>query len=256
MTDLSVPVAETWWVLTSLYLWKKLLWPTLDQIWDDFKKLYEKWRDFIIKKATSKVKNMDNQEMTNFRVTKEVFWNWSFTDEAICAEYFGWILAASRTTDGRDDSGIYYLDIIKWLSSKQLHLHYALFHSLGKLLQQNPEKQKVNLGQSNEIQSLKVYFSFIELSNLWLNIDLDFEALFRKWLIAEYKSDTEKVKENEHLPYCMFAPTTLGVQLYMISQNLIKQRRLFSKIKTEDFEDIRLPEHFAFTISEFLPKES
>lgn len=252
MTDL--PIQEIWSAWTALYLWKKLLWPTIEQIWDDFKKLYEKWRDFIIKKATSKVKNMDSQEMTNFRVTKEVFWNWSFTDEAICAEYFGWILASSRTVDGKDDSGIYYLDIIKWLSSKQLHLHYILYRSLEKLLLQNTEKQKINLWQNTEIQSLKVYFSYIELQEIWLNVDLDFEALFRKWLITEYKSDAHKIDEKENIPYCMFAPTTLGVQLYMISQNSIKQRRNFGKNKMEDFENINLPTHFVFDISEFLPK--
>ena len=55
-----------------------------------------------------------------------MIWNGAVTDDEVCAEYFGGILAASRTEDGKDDSAIQFVDCIKAMSAKQLHLHYAI----------------------------------------------------------------------------------------------------------------------------------
>lgn len=67
---------------------KKLLGPTLDEIGTDLQKLYSIGRDKILSVAVRK-SNVNDGKKANLRVARDVFWNGSFTDEAICAEYFG-----------------------------------------------------------------------------------------------------------------------------------------------------------------------
>jgi hypothetical protein len=66
-------------------------------------------------------------------VARDVLWNGALTNDEVCAEYFGGILASSRSEDGSDDGVIYYVDVIKSLSSKQLKLHYVIYNSFNKL---------------------------------------------------------------------------------------------------------------------------
>lgn len=95
----------------------KLLGKTADAISTDLASLYTSGRDKIAQVAIRKVKNPDDGKIANIRVARDVFWNGSYSDESICAEYFGGILAASRSSDGKDDTGVFYVDIIKSLSS-------------------------------------------------------------------------------------------------------------------------------------------
>ena len=95
----------------------KLLGPTLESIGNDWKQHYEKGMSIIYAKFTKKTQKIEKGQ-TNLRVTRDVLWNGSFTNDEICAEYFGGVLAASVSENGKDDSGIFYLDIIKSLSSE------------------------------------------------------------------------------------------------------------------------------------------
>lgn len=74
---------------------KKAFGPVLGELGEDMKKLYATGRDRIIAFGYNKISNVDDGKSANLRVTRDVFWNGSFTDEAICAEYFGGILASS-----------------------------------------------------------------------------------------------------------------------------------------------------------------
>ena len=104
---------------------KKVLGPTLDTLGEDINKVYQIGRDKIIKVAQRKVTNIEDGASANLRVSRDVFWNGAFTDEAICAEYFGGILASSRSQDGKDDSGVYYVDSMNHPAA-ELFPHSAL----------------------------------------------------------------------------------------------------------------------------------
>jgi len=232
---------------------QKVLGPTLDKLGQDFAGLYAKGRDKIIEVARKKTKNIDDKGQTNFRVSKDVFWNGSFTDESICAEYFGGILASSRTSDGKDDAGIYYLDIIKSLSSDQLHLHYVIYNSLNKILAGDSSKKEVNIGRSDEVQALPIWFPTIELILiLRLKIDTDLEALYRKGLIYEYAVDGQKRDGKSDLRYTKVVPTTLGVHLYMVAFNCLNEWRDFPKKDFGNFEDIVLPKYKTSTLEKLV----
>lgn len=234
---------------------KKVLGPTLDTLGEDINKVYQIGRDKIIKAAQNKVKNIEDGASANLRVSRDVFWNGAFTDESICAEYFGGVLASSRSKDGKDDTGVYYVDLIKSLSSAQLKLHYTIYRSLNKLFISDPSKNQLNVGQSTELYGTQLYFASIELDKANLKIDTDLEALYRKGLLHEYKTNHHQLDEpGKILPYTMIVPTTLGIQLFAIANNLLSSWREFQEKDFGDFKDIPLPTFFAFGIDDLLTK--
>jgi hypothetical protein len=199
------------------------------------------------------VGNIEDGKQTNLRVTRDVFWNGSFTDEAICAEYFGGILASSRSTDGKDDNGIHYTDAIKSLSSKQLQLHYVIYNSLNKLLVSKGDD--VNVALSSDINKEEVWFSSIELvESLQLKIDTDLNILYKQGLLLEYKTNTHKLEDGKLLPYAMIKPTTFGVLLYSIAHNKFDTWKQFPMQDFGDFEDIKLPVIYADSIESLLAR--
>lgn len=243
---------------TMLAIANKLLGKTAEEISKDISSLYSIGKDKIIDFATRKISNIDDGKQANLRVARDVFWGGSFTEEAICAEYFGGILASSRSEDGKDDSGVYYVDIIKSLSSAQLHLHYVLYRSLNKLFLSDTTKSNLNVGQSTELYSVKLYLSAIELNSLGLNIDIDLEALYRKGLIHEYKSNVHNFTDEENqtkvLPYVMIVPTTLGIQLLCIANNLLPDWRQFPVKDFGDFEDIKTSTFFDVSLEKIITR--
>ena len=232
------------------YEWafKKVLGPTLDQLGLDVGKIYQAGRDRIIEAARNKIKNIEDSAKANLRVSRDVFLNGAFTDEAICAEYFGGILAASRSKDGKDDTGIFYTDIIKSLSSSQLHLHYVIYQCLNKLLVADETKKNLNVGLGTDIQTLEIYFNTIELTYLGLKIDTDLEALFRKGLLIKYANNAEKISDEGVLQFTQAGPTTLGVQLFMIANNDLSNWRGYPFSEYNDFENIALPQYYEFNL--------
>ena len=56
------------------------------------------------------------------------------------------------------------------------------------------------------------------------------------------------------LPYTMIVPTTLGIQLFAIANNLLSAWRDFPIKDFGDFKDIPLPTFYAFDIDGLLTK--
>lgn len=240
----------------TLAIANKLLGKTADAISADIATLYEVGRNKLITAAARKTKNVDDGKVANLRVARDVFFNGSFTDEAICAEYFGGILASSRSADGKDDTGVFYTDIIKSLSASQLRFHYVIYHSLNKLWLEMPaDKQRPNVGMGSEIGQYNIWFSTIELQTLGVDVDKDLIALHSKELIGmTYEALGHKLDDGKEVPYTKVQPTSLGVQLYAVAHNLLPNWRDLPNEDFGEFPDIRLPNFFAFSIDEFLEK--
>lgn len=233
----------------------KLLGKTADAIAIDIAKIYSSGKEKLLSVFARKIKDMDDWKQANLRVARDVLLNGAFTDESICAEYFWGILASSRSDDGKDDSGVYYVDIIKSLSSAQLHLHYVIYRSLNNLFISDITKVNLNVWQSTELYSIKIYFSAIELGKIGLKIDTDLEALYRKWLIHEYKTDNHKISDKDSiLPYVSVVPTTLGIQLLCIANNMFSDWRSFTTKNIGDFKDIQIPQYSDFSLEGIIEK--
>jgi hypothetical protein len=243
-------------VTTGLAIANKLLGKTAEAIAEDLKNLYSKGRDKIIEVALRKTPNINDGGQSNLRVARDVFFNGSFTDEAICAEYFGGILASSRSSDGKDDRGVYYTDIIKSLSSKQLLSHYIIYRTLNKLWAEMPSKSKrPNVGIADELQNYSIWFATMELERMGLIIDKDFIALNNKGLISDrFEAQQHKLSEEKMLPYTKVEPSMSGIQLYAVIHNKLEDWR---KLPFEDFGEfpgIQLPKYYGFSIEDLIIK--
>jgi hypothetical protein len=187
---------------------QKAFGPALTEIGEDLRKLYAKGRDKLISTAYRKIHDVNDGKQGNLRVTRDVLWNGAFTEDEVCAEYFGGIFAASRSVDGKEDDAIQFVDVIKSLSAKQLRLRYVIYNSLNKLLV--AAGKPVNVALDREIQAKQVWFASIELiKTLSLKIETDLNILHRQGLLHEYRTNTHAVSEKQLLPYAFARPTNL-----------------------------------------------
>ena len=167
----------------------------------------------------------------------------AFRDDEVSSEYFGGILASSRSRDGKDDSTIHYVDVIKSLSSRQLQLHYLIYNGLNKMLV--AKKEKVNVALGSEIESRAIWLASLELDAIHrIDIYTDFQILYRQGLIKEYKTDMER-KSTYVFPYSMVKPTTFGVMLYAVAHNRKDLWHSFPSVPFGDFETAPSPLFFA-----------
>ena len=240
-------------IIPAAWAARKVLGPTLDTVGQDISEVYRKGSALIFTKAKRKITNIDDNKTANLRVTRDVFWNGAFTDEDICAEYFGGILAGSRSTDGKDDTGIFYLDLVKSLSSSQLKLHYYIYSSLNRILFGDAKYHSLNVAVSKEIQAKSIYFSTPELIDLGINFEVDLVALADKNLIGTFTYSDELHPDKHHLTQAV--PTTLGVQLFAVAANMLPNYREFSSKLFDNFDFSEKVPKVALSAEELIPKK-
>lgn len=230
---------------------QKVFGPVLSEVGEDIKKVYAKGRDRLISTAYRKIDDAEDGKQANRRVARDVMWNGAFADDDVCAEYFGGILAASRSIDGNDDDAIQFVDVVKSLSSRQLRLHYILYHCLN--LQFAAEEEPINVGQSTELSKKSLWLASRELiDRLDLHIDTDLNILLRQGLLIEYKTDSHQLASETSLPYTMIKPTVFGILLYSAAHNKLNEWRQFSSVIFGDFPSIDLPVLFAPSLEDLV----
>lgn len=135
----------------------KLLGPTADYLGGEIAKFAEKCNiniGRIFANAARKLgPALETPGAVNPRVLKGVLDDGAFTEDEVAAEYFGGILAASRSDDSKDDRAVSVLATIRGLSSYELRLHYVFYQSLYKFV----PKPHGNLRDRDEIASLGIF---------------------------------------------------------------------------------------------------
>ncbi len=240
-------IAITAGLAASAYVAQKLFGKTLEEMGDDLNRSYKANRDKLLAKAARKVKDPDDGATPNLRVARDVVWNGAVTDDEVCAEYFGGMLAASRSPDGKDDSALIYVDCIKALSSKQLHLHYIIYTALQTLLLRS--EKTVNPAQGTEIGAQSVWFPLTLLNAMGLHPEIDLNVLHRQGLLSAYATNA-KVHGSRALPYMSANPTTFGVLLYAAAMNALPNWRHFGQSQIESSPEIPIPAIFASSLDE------
>ena len=233
---------------------KKILGPTFDLVGDDLAKLYAAGRDKIIASASKKIPNLDDGKQANLRVSRDVLWNGAFSTESICAEYFGGILASSRSEDGKDDSAIPFVDVIKSLSSEQLRKHYFIYRALGKILSEtNSNRDRYHIWDVVNTHQVCI--------PAWgLRPDIDLGILKHHGLIdrcgngSSTLSFSDNKKDDRALPYLIAAPTIFGVMLYAAAYNELEWWQAYGMRSYEDLDDIECPEIYAASLEELESK--
>lgn len=117
----------------------KVLGPTASYIGDEAKS----WTEArvvniknIFKSASKKLGGHGKDEgSVPPRILKGIIDDGSFCDDAIVTEYFGGVLASSKSGISRDDRGTTYLSLISRLSSYQIRAHYLIYMILRNVFQ-------------------------------------------------------------------------------------------------------------------------
>lgn len=242
--DLAIMTAG---VAGAAFVAQKLFGKTLDEMGDDLNKVYKSNRDKLLAKAAKKVANPEDGAKPNLRVARDVIWNGAVTDDEVCAEYFGGLLASSRSPDGKDDSALIYVDCIKALSSKQLHLHFIIYACLEALLLKSGKP--INPGLDRDITKQEIWFAHNELTEMGLVPGVDLNVLHRQGLVNAYAVDF-RTQGDKTLIHAKARPTTFGVLLYAAALNNLQSWKQFSTTEFPRTSEITVPTLYTSTLDE------
>ena len=191
----------------------------------------------------------------NPRVLMQAWAEGCRTEDAVAAEYLGGILAAARTTLGRDDRALPFVHLLCQLSVYDLRLHYLFYNLFRRLYQQNP----IDLGARGQRQRSFVYIPLtlfqaaVERQNngaghLPAIVEQAIQSLTgRKLLGEDYAIGPARflargypgVRESGFI----LQPSALGARLYLFAHGLADTpvRDLLSAwIKLKDFQDFTI----------------
>jgi hypothetical protein len=146
-------------VIGSKDILVKILGPTAEYFGGEAKNLVQRCNvnlDNIFVIARKKLgPRIDEPGSVSPRVLKHVIDDGKFCDDSIVADYYGGILASSKSENNRDDRGVAILATIKSLSVYQLRLHY-LFYSI---IYSTYNGRAMNLGTDQNRMNMYIPFS-------------------------------------------------------------------------------------------------
>jgi len=137
----------------------KILGPTAEYLGGEIRNFAAKCNinlSQVFEKARKKLGGrIDEPGQVNPRVLKGVLQDGAFADDEVAAEYFGGILAAARSEDGRDDRGVAFLALIRDLSAYQLHFHYLCYSWMRSLYGESG----LQIGLPTDRRKIRIFIS-------------------------------------------------------------------------------------------------
>ena len=216
-------------LLGSAKLFEKLLGPTADYFGKEFKNWTEKRINNVRKIFSNATQKLGNDIEINGsvppKVLKSILIEGSFCDDELSIEYFGGVLASSRSAISRDDRGSYFISLINRLSSYQLRSHYIFYSIIKKLF--DCQDFNVNLLNDREKMATHIPFDvfnhamdFSENENAKVLIPHLMFGLLRENLIGEHilfgSGPYLKKHVNKRLKSgIIFLPSTFGIELFL-----------------------------------------
>jgi len=163
------------------------------------------------------------------RVLKEILDEGSFCDDPLTAEYFGGVLASSRSNVSRDDRGASWSSLVARLSTYQIRSHFLVYRAIydrfrGQDFQFNMDDRKeltVFLPYSSYFRSME--FSKTEMSQIVSLLNHSFFGLTKEDLIETFVygkgNDLKKLIGSDLEPPeeggIWVTPSALGVELFL-----------------------------------------
>jgi len=213
----------------SAKLIEKLLGPTADYIGEGIKSLAKKRTNNlknIFSIAVNKLGNkIETQGAVPPKVLKGILDEGSFCDDFLSAEYFGGVLASSRSGVSRDDRGAALIALISRLSTYQIRTHYIFYHIVKKLF----DGSGINIGITEGRNKMETYvplsvyktaMEFDKKENIGVLMTHIMVGLAKECLIGEYfsmgpKEDIEKRFNKATESGLIFQPSSLGTELFL-----------------------------------------
>ena len=236
--DISTGLTILGTAVGSVKLIEKILGPTADYLGNGLRDYSKKRIENIAKiffNASKKLGDtIDNQSSVPPRVLKKIIDEASFCDDKISLEYFGGVLASSKSDICRDDRAVSYLELLDRLSSYSIRLHYILYTIVRRLFL----TQNIEIGVRKCCREIWIYipkdviyqsmdFSENETRNWWYLLTDAFNGLTREFLVdldkyglgqADWLREFYVNPDEYHLvtqPGLIFSPSSFGVELYM-----------------------------------------
>jgi len=163
------------------------------------------------------------------RVLKEVLDEGSYCDDPLTAEYFGGVLASSRSQVSRDDRGAYWSSLVARLSVYQVRSHFLIYRAVcdrfaGKDFQFNADdrpKLSILLPLSSYCRAMD--FSQEEMNQLTLLLSHSFFGLHKEGLIEHLLfGNGENLKKRMGAHFSppeeggvWVRPSVLGAELFL-----------------------------------------
>ena len=208
----------------------KLLGPTADYLGEGLMDLTQRRVESIGKIFSNASKKLGSQldipgEVPP-RILRTVVNEASFCEDSVALEYFGGVLASSRTEDGRDDRGARVIKIVDNLSAYQIRTHYLLYSTLvslfsgsGRQLGTTQDRAPMELFLPFQGYATSMGFSQKELDNpqilhhIWNGLFLD-GLIEGRWQFGT-KASLKSIFPNAPDDGIICRPSALGAELYL-----------------------------------------
>ena len=233
----------------------KLLGPTADYIGNEVKNWTEKRIQnvaSIFKNAEKKV-DLDRPGQVPPKVIKEILDDGSFADNDILIEYYGGVLASSRTEERTDDRGATFLKMLGQLSTYQIKMHYISYQLIRNqfigrnlLFTKNGDDGRDGMRIFLPMSEYYRYYGDETVDKLTLLLQHIFFGLKRFNVIQDFTYSSNNLKYNEQgdkMPGIRILPSAYGAELFnwvygycdLSTKEILNPNRAY-----KEFKDIKL----------------
>jgi hypothetical protein len=209
---------------------EKILGPTADYVGNQIKEWTEKKvnnTSKIFQNAEKKLGfKIEEPGKVPPKVLKGILEEGSWCEEELQVEYFGGVLASSRSGISRDDRGAYFVSLVTRLSTYQLRTHYAIYTAI----KNHFDGQDMNIGESTDRTKMEIYIPFSsyinamdytteEMGNFDSLMTHSLWGLYKEELIENFSyGSAESLKINfsgANESGFIIQPSNLGIELFM-----------------------------------------
>lgn len=205
---------------------EKIIGPTLDDFGEDLKKWTKKRKENLARILENYWEKLGPKKeaygQVNPRVLKGILSEGTFCDDELMAEYFGGVLASSRSEISRDDRGASFISLIGRLATYQIRAHYIFYSTVKTLFDGREDVSIMSSKHRNKLEvfipndSFNLAMEFSEKEKVSVIMPSVMSGLARESLIER---DFEVIG-GEKTVYCggngiVFCPTDLGTELFL-----------------------------------------
>ena len=209
---------------------QKILGPTADYLGEELKAFTQRRVENTAKIFSNAEKKLgsrlDSPGQVPPKVLKSVINEGSYSEDPVTLEYFGGVLASSKTEIGRDDRGTRLIKILDNLSTYQIRTHYLLYSTIAHLFSnsgrqfarpENRAKMEVFL----PIEGYATSMEFTEdewnnpqiLDHIWHGLYSD-DLIEGRWHYGN-QEDLQAVVRGVPSAGIICQPSSLGAELFL-----------------------------------------
>ena len=209
---------------------QKILGPTADYLGEELKAFTQRRINNIGKIFSNAEKKLgprlDSPGQVPPKVLKSVINEGSYSEDPVMLEYFGGVLASSKTEIGRDDRGARLIKILDNLSTYQIRTHYLLYSTIAHLfsnsgrqfaLPENRAKMEVFLpfeGYATSMEFTQAEWDNPQiLAHIWHGLSSD-DLIEGRWHYGN-QEDLQAFVRGVPSAGIICQPSALGAELFL-----------------------------------------